>query len=211
MLENSKTFSPGLLDPLDNNAIISPGEIVGGDTILLISSLASYDSMVDYSGSWNEDSYFIGLVQGISINSSRMVRAIHQVGTDSPMLISSVGQKSMNTASVLSEDDNLINALYKCTIDNRQQLLADGVINEKQKAVLDKYARIKMTEGLPKDLMRIPFGLKLMFMSGAGDLIASFHLGHCMLTGDNNTVEAGTRGIGESNGIMWQKTTTIQV
>lgn len=210
MLELGKDpIVPGLLDPIDEDPIISPGEIVGGDSILIASSLAVYNDLVDVELVDESGEYTLGLVQGLSINASRMIRTIYQVGQVDPLLISSVGQKGLSLSSIIAEDNNIIKALYKCTINNRDVLRAAGRITDNQLAVLEQYSRIEIPEGIIRDLMRIPFGLILYFMSGDGDLLQTVHLGHCMIGTDDNAVEAGTRGIGENSSIVWQKTTYI--
>lgn len=202
---------PGLLDPIDEQEIISPGEIVGGDSITLLSSLAVKDHIVELSGNGvgGVALDIIGLVQGISIASSRAMRQIYQVGQTDPIIISSVGPKTLNMSSIISEETNLIRALYSQMIEKAQALQAREFITEAQYEILKKYNNLEIPEGLPRDLMRIPFGLILMFMSGDGELIEAIHLGHCLLASDSNTVEAGTRGVNEANAIMWQKTSYV--
>lgn len=200
---------PGLLDPIDEDPIISPGEIVGGDSIVIRSSLAVYDDVVDIEFADDENEYIIGLVQGLSITANRAIRSVYQIGEVDPLLISSTGQKALNMSSIITEETNLIKALYKCTMNNRDALLGAGKISNEQLAILDQYVNLNMPEGLIRDITRIPFGLMLYFMTGDGDILEVVHLGHCILSSDDNAVEAGTRGIGESNSILWQKTTII--
>jgi len=207
--DNTKIPNPGLLDPVDEDDIISPGEIVGGDSILLFSSYAVWDDVAEVPPASPDEEYLVGLVQGLSINSSRMIRSVHQIGETDPVLISSVGQKSLNIANIISEATNLAKALYGAMMDNRDALYAADLISLRQRDTLAKYVDLEIPEGLPRDLMRIPFGLKLVFNSGEGDELQTVHLGHCLLATDSNAVEAGTRGIGGANAVMWQKTTYI--
>ena len=200
---DNENVNPGLLKPVDGDEILSPGEIVGGDSIVIISSLPVYENYEEVDVLNNN---VIGLVQGISISSSRMIRSIYEIGKVNPVLISSIGQKSLNMSAIVTEDNNLVKALYKCMIFNRAKLKDAGIISDVQEAILSKYDKLEIPEGLMKDLMRIPFGLMLQFYSGDGDLIEEVHLGHCMISSNDNSIEAGTRGIGESDGISWQTT-----
>ncbi len=192
---------PGLIDPIDGNSIISPGEIIGGDSVVISSAPPKYDITE------GEQAVRIGLVQGLNITASRMLRSIYQIGSNDPVIVSSVGDKSMNIASIITEERNTIKALYRWMIENRE--LADLGLSQTQKAALAAADAVEIHEGLVHDLVRIPFGLYLYFLSGDGDTIQVVHLGHCMLGSDSGGVEAGTRGVSEANMIMWQKTTYI--
>lgn len=203
---SEKELVPGLLDPVDGQTIISPGEIAGGDSIVLFSSLAVWDHVPDIEDSGDKD---IGLVQGLSFGSSRAMRQIYQVGQVDPVLISSVGQKTLSMSSIISEETNLLRALYRAMVMGADAMAQLGYITPGQEFVLNKYKQMEIPEGLPRDLMRIPFGLILMILSGEGDLLEAIHLGHCLVASDSTSVEAGTRGVGGANTIMWQKTTYI--
>ncbi len=190
--------NPGLLDPIDGNSIISPGEIIGGDSVVIASAPPTYG----FSG--GTSAIPIGLVQGLNITASRTLRSIYQIGSNDPVIVSSVGDKSMNIASIITEERNTIKALYRWMIENRDNV--DLGLSQTQINALGAAAAVEIYEGLVRDLVRIPFGLFLYFNSGDGDIIQAVHLGHCMLGSDSGGVEAGTRGVSEANMIMWQKT-----
>ena len=193
--------NPGLIDPIDGNSIISPGEIIGGDSVVIASAPPWYPFIE------GTPAIPIGLVQGLNITASRMLRSIYQIGSNDPVIVSSVGDKSMNIASIITEERNTIKALYRWMIENRNNAELD--LSLAQKNALEAAAGVEIYEGLVRGLVRIPFGLFLYFNSGDGDLIQTIHLGHCMLGSDSGGVEAGTRGVSEANMIMWQKTTYI--
>ncbi len=196
--------NPGLIDPIDGNSIISPGEIIGGDSVVLLSTMPVYAQTTTAKDGL---AIPIGLVQGLNITASRMLRSIYQIGSNDPVIVSSVGDKSMNIASIITEERNTIKALYRWMIENRDNV--DLGLSQTQIDALEKADGTEITEGLARELVRIPFGLNLIFQSGDGDVIQTIHLGHCMLGSDSGGVEAGTRGVSEVNMIMWQKTTYI--
>lgn len=200
-MADNKTVNPGLLNPLDEDAVVSPGEITGGDNIIINAcphKKDAYDAL-------NLDGEFVGLVQGISFQSGRSVRAIYEVGKPRPFLTSSKGGKQLSISAIISEDANVITSMYKYMIKNREALYSEGWITESTKGVLAKYASSNMVEGMATDLLRIPFGLEITFLSGSGDVLQTVYLEDCMMASNASSVSAGTRGIGEETSVPWQK------
>lgn len=196
-----KVVNPGLLNPLDEDAVVSPGEITGGDSIIIKAcphKKDAYDTL-------NVDGEFVGLVQGISFQSGRSVRAIYEVGKPRPFLVSSKGGKQLSISAIISEDANVITSMYKYMIKNRDGLYGGGWITERTKGVLAKYIQSNVVEGMATDLLKIPFGLEISFFSGSGDILQTVYLEDCMMASNASSVSAGTRGIGEETSIPWQK------
>lgn len=200
-MADNKTVSPGLLNPLDEDAVVSPGEITGGDSIIIKAGPHKKDAYDELK----LDGVFVGLVQGISFQSGRSVRAIYEVGKSRPFLISSKGGKQLSISAIISEDANVITSMYKYMINNREELHAHGWITENTKVVLGQYARSNIVEGMATDLLKIPFGLEISFLSGSGDVLQTVYLEDCMMASNASSVSAGTRGIGEETSIPWQK------
>lgn len=199
MTDEKLTNTPGLLEPVDADLIITPSELCGGDTTMLSSGPPTYINMTGNSAS------YIGLAQGLSIQSSRMVRSIYEIGTIKPMLVTAKGQKTLSLSAIISEETNLIAALYKYIITNP----TTSGLSAAQETIVNTYQNKPIIEGLARDLLRIPFGLQLEICSGAGDIIQKMFLENCMLSMDNSTIDAGGRGIPEGSSISWQLTQYI--
>lgn len=200
MAEEKLTNTPGLLDPVDTKPLISPGDLCGGDSTMMYAGPSVYANAAGV-----EDLYYIGLAQGLSIQSNRMVRSVYEIGSVQPMLVTAKGQKTMSLSAIISEETNLIAALYKHIITNPNS----SGLSEAQIGIVQEYANAPIIEGLARDLLRIPFGLALAIYSGSEDPIQMIYLENCMLSMDNSTIDAGGRGIPEGTSISWQKTKYI--
>lgn len=196
--------APGLLNPVDEKALISPGQLCGGDTTLLYAGPPLKEDFIESTD------VLIGLIQGLSIQSQRNIRSVYEIGTVSPMLATSKGGKTLSMNSIITEDSSLLSAIYKYLIKNRATLEGKKSITPTQSGILSAYADKPYIEGLARDLFRIPFGLSLTIMSGDMEPIQKIYLENCMISTSNSSIDAGGRGIPEGSSISWQKTIYTQ-
>jgi len=154
-------------------------DFIGGSGVTLYS--------VEAAGDTPSSGDLIGMAQSISVNTSKRIDQIPEMGTNEKYLVVDRGNKSMSISRILTEDMNLLKALYSKSSDSTG---INGL----------------MWKDLDNEVFKTPIALKMVIKNNDGTVPTEIGLGGVLISGISEDSKEGAKGVVESVSLTWAKT-----
>ena len=181
---------------VDKNAYI-PQNMLDGTNILVLVGPPLYTDVTD-TGS--QPLQPIGLIQGLEISTGRPQRQAGEIGSKAKYLLSSRGGRQMGIGRIMTDEANVLKALYRWHILKHQippTLLPGGIV----------------WTDLDHPLFKNPIGVQLTLRRIEADgtvlIHESVYLNNVTVSSIGAQVAEGERGMMENVAVTWTHTDNI--